>query len=134
MHKLEDDDDEEDEEKEDEVTSVYSFNTLYNLKAMESEHIRPLWISTTATSQGHKVNVEVDTGADCNVIPVYLFSKIFGSKQPESSDARIQAYGGMPVTIVGKCSYHPQIRWYTDVSGVSSHSSQWTRNHRQKYK
>ena len=104
VHKLEDDDDEEDEEEEDEVTSVYSFNTLYNLKAMESEHIRPLWISTTATSQVHKVNVEVDTGADCNVIPVYLFSKIFGSKQPESSDARIQAYGGMPVTIVGKCT------------------------------
>ena len=69
VHKLEDDDDE-DEEEEDEVTSVYSFNTLYNLKAMESEHIRPLWISTTATSQVHKVNVEVDTGADCNVIPV----------------------------------------------------------------
>ena len=108
VHKLEDDDedddDEEDEEEEDEVTSVYSFNTLYNLKAMESEHIRPLWISTTTTSQVHKVNVEVDTGADCNVIPVYLFSKIFGSKQPESSDARIQAYGGMPVTIVGKCT------------------------------
>ena len=37
-------------------------------------------------------------------MPVYLFSKIFGSKQPESSDARIQAYGGMPVTIVGKCT------------------------------
>ena len=101
VHKLEDDD-EEDEEEEDEVTSVYSFNSLYNLKAMESEHIRPLWISTTATSQVHKVNVEVDTGADCNVMPVYLFSKIFRSKQPESSDARIQAYGGRPVTIVGK--------------------------------
>ena len=100
VHKLEDDD----EDEEDEVTSVYSFNTLYNLKAMESEHIRPLWISTTATSQVHKVNVEVDTGADCNVMPVYLFSKIFGSKQPEPSDARIQAYGGMPVTIVGKCT------------------------------
>ena len=35
---------------------------------------------------------------------VYLFSKIFGNKQPESSSARIQAYGGMPVTIVGKCT------------------------------
>ena len=100
VHKLEDDD----EDEEDEVTSVYSFNTLYNLKAMESEHSRPLWISTTATSLVHKVNVEVDTGADCNVMPVYLFSKIFGSKQPEPSDARIQAYGGMPVTIVGKCT------------------------------
>ena len=75
VHKLEDDDDEEDEEEEDEVTSVYSFKTLNNLKVMESEHIRPLWLSTTATSQVHKVNVEVDTGADCNVIPVYLFSK-----------------------------------------------------------
>ena len=105
MHKLEDDDDEEDEEdEEDEVTSVYSFKTLYNLKAMESENIRPLWISTAATSQVYKVNVEVDTGADCNVMPVYLFSKIFGSKQPESSNTRMQAYRGMPVTIVGKCT------------------------------
>ena len=105
LHKLEDDDDEEDEEEEedeDDVTSVYSFKTLY--KAIESEHIRPLWVSTTATSQVHKVNVEVDTGADCNVMPVYLFSKIFGIKQPESNDARIQAYEGMPVTIVGKCT------------------------------
>ena len=71
---------------------------------MESEHIRPLWISTTATSQIHKVSVEVDTGAACNVMPEYLFSKIFGNQQPESSNARIQAYGGMPVTIVGKCT------------------------------
>ena len=104
VHKLEDDYDEEEEGDEDDVASVYSFKTLYNPKAMESEHIRPLWISTTATSQVHQVNVEVDTGADCNVMPMYLFSKIFGSKQPESSDARIQAYGGMPVTIVGKCT------------------------------
>ena len=107
VHKLGKDYDEEDEEEEgneDDVTSVYSFKILYNLNAMESEHIRPLWISTTATSQVHKVNVEVDIGADCNIMPVYLFSKIFGSKQPESSAARIQAYGGMPVTIVGKCT------------------------------
>ena len=107
MHKFEDDeddDDEEEEEDEDDVTSVYSFKTLYNPKAIESEHIRPLWISTTATSQVHKVSAEVDTGADCNVMPEYLFTKIFGYKQPESSKARIQAYGGMPVTIVGKCT------------------------------
>ena len=37
-------------------------------------------------------------------MPEYLFSKIFGSQQPESSNARVQAYGGMPVTIVGKCT------------------------------
>ena len=72
LHKLDDD---EDEGEDDDVTSVYSFKTLYNLNVMESEHIRPLWISTTATSQVHKVSVEVDTGAACNVMPVYLFSK-----------------------------------------------------------
>ena len=92
LHKLEEDED-------NDVTSVYSFKTLYNLNVMEIEHIRPLWISTTATSQIHKVSVEVDTGAACNVMPKYLFLKIFGSQQPESSNARIQAYGGMPVTI-----------------------------------
>ena len=100
MHKLEEDEDDEDND----VTLVYSFKTLYNLNVMESEHIRPLWISTTATSQIHKVSVEVDTGAACNVMPEYLFSKIFGSQQPESSNARIHAYAGMPVTIVGKCT------------------------------
>ena len=76
LHKLEEDEDDEDND----VTSVYSFKTLYNLNVMESEHIRPLWISTTATSQVHKVSVEVDTGAACNVMPEYLFSKIFGSQ------------------------------------------------------
>ena len=101
LHNLDDDEDKEGED--DDVTSLYSFKTLYNLNVMESEHIRPLWISTTATSYVHKVSVEVDTEAACNVMLVYLFSKIFGNKQPESSNARIQAYGGMPVTIVGKC-------------------------------
>ena len=81
LHKLEKDED----DKDNDVTSVYSFKTLYNLNVMESEHIRPLWISKTATSQIHKVSVEVDTGAACNVMPEYLFSKIFGSQQPESS-------------------------------------------------
>ena len=77
---LEDDDDEEDEEEEDEVTSVYSFNTLYNLKAMESEHIRPLWISTIATSQVHKVSVEVDTG-----LTVMLFQCTCSQKSLEAN-------------------------------------------------
>ena len=35
-------------------------------------------------------------------MPEYLFRKILGNKQPESSKARIQAYGEMPVTIVDK--------------------------------
>ena len=102
LHKLEDDDDEADED--DDVTPVYNFKTLCNQKAIESEHIRPLWISSTATAKVHKLSVEVDTGAECNVMPEYLFTKIFGSKQPEFSDARIHAYGGMPVTTVGKCT------------------------------
>ena len=67
---------------------------------VENEHIRPFWISTTATSKVHKVSVEVDTGAACNVMPVYLFSKIFGNKHPEFSNARIQAYGGMPIGVL----------------------------------
>ena len=123
MHKLEDDydkEDKEEEEDEDDATSVYSFKILKTkiLKAIESEHIRPLWISTTATSQVHKVNVEVDIGAECNVMPVYLFSKIFGSKQPESSDAGIQAYGGIPVTIVGKCTVVIHKSYGTQTSAV----------------
>ena len=65
LHKLEEDEDDEDND----VTSVYSFKILYNLNVMESEHIRPLWISTTATSQIYKVSVEVDTGVACNVMP-----------------------------------------------------------------
>ena len=123
LHKLDDDEDEEGED--DDVTSVYSFKTLYNLNVMESEHIRPLWISTTATSQVHKVSVEVDTGAACNVMTVYLFSKIFGNKQPESSNARIQAYGGMPVTIVGKCTvfiHNPVGRQTSAVFQVTHHN------------
>ena len=54
-------------------------------------HVRSPWITTTATSQVHKVSVEIDTGADCNVMPKYLFTKIFGSKQSESSIEYIEA-------------------------------------------
>ena len=71
------------------------------------------------------MSVEVDTGAACNVMPVYLFSKIFGNKQPESSNARIQAYGGMPVTIVGKCTvfiHNPDGRQTSAVFQVTHHN------------
>ena len=40
LHKLDDDEDEEGED--DDVTSIYSFKTLYNLIVVESEHITSL--------------------------------------------------------------------------------------------
>ena len=37
-------------------------------------------------------------------MPEYLFTRIFGHSAAEKSNARIEAYGGTPVTVIGKCT------------------------------
>jgi hypothetical protein len=92
--------DEYDDDGDDPLT--YSFKTLYNPHGID--HIKPLWISNTASPQVHQLSVEIDTGAACNVIPENLYTQIFGKKKPQQSKARIQAYGSTPVPAIGKCT------------------------------
>ena len=46
----------------------------------KSEHIRPAWIAQSQNSKIHQVNMEIDTGAGCNVMPLYKVNELFGQE------------------------------------------------------
>ena len=46
----------------------------------QSEHIQPAWIAQSQNSQRPQVDFEIDTGARCNVMPLYKVHKLFGQE------------------------------------------------------
>ena len=46
----------------------------------QSEHIRPAWIAQTQSSKEHQLDIEIDTGAGCNVMPLYKVQELFGQE------------------------------------------------------
>ena len=46
----------------------------------QSEHIQPAWFAQSQNSKKHQVNVEIDTGAGCNVMPLYKVQELFGQE------------------------------------------------------
>ena len=44
----------------------------------KSEHIQPAWIVQSQNSKIHQVDMEIDTGAGCNVMPLYKVNELFG--------------------------------------------------------
>ena len=44
----------------------------------QSEHIQPAWIAQSQNSKKHQVDVEIDTGPGCNVMPLYKVQELFG--------------------------------------------------------
>jgi len=59
--------------------------TMESLNHPKSEpHIRPLWISQESSSQIFQIDCEVDTGASCNILPLYKAKALFGQTNRES--------------------------------------------------
>jgi hypothetical protein len=49
--------------------SVYDFNPITtDIHNITSEHIKPLWVSISLSSHVHQIDVEIDTGAACNIM------------------------------------------------------------------
>ena len=46
----------------------------------QSGHIQPAWIAQSQNSQKHQVDIEIDTGAGCNVMPLYKVHALFGQE------------------------------------------------------
>ena len=46
----------------------------------QSEHIQPSWIAQSQNSEKHQVDVKIDTGAGCNVMPLYKVQELFGQE------------------------------------------------------
>ena len=38
----------------------------------QSEHIQPAWLAQSQNSKKHQVDMEIDTGAGCNVMPLHI--------------------------------------------------------------
>ena len=45
-----------------------------------SEHIQPAWIAQSQSSKKHQVDIEIDTGAGCNVMPLDKVQELFGQE------------------------------------------------------
>ena len=43
----------------------------------QSEHIQPAWLAQVQNSKKHQVVVEINTGAGCNVMPLYKVQELF---------------------------------------------------------
>ena len=46
----------------------------------KSEHILPAWIVQSPNSKIHQIGMEIDTGAGCNVMPLYKVNELFGQE------------------------------------------------------
>ena len=61
-------------------------NSLQNVQVSrlganeKSEHIRPAWVTQSKNSKMHQIDVEIDTGAGCNVMLLYKVNELFGQE------------------------------------------------------
>ena len=46
----------------------------------QSEYIWPAWIGQSQSSKKHQLDIEIDTGAGCNVMPLYIVQELFGQE------------------------------------------------------
>ena len=46
----------------------------------QSEHIWLAWITQSQNSKKHQLDIEMDTGAGCNVMPLYKVQELFGQE------------------------------------------------------
>ena len=71
----------------------------------QSEHIQPAWILQSQSSKKHQVDVEIDTGAGCNVMPLYKVHELLGQERLvqrlSPTTVRIKVYRDQEVKVIG---------------------------------
>lgn len=79
--------------------------TVENLNHPKSEpHIRPLWLSQESSSQIFQIDCEVDTGASCNILPLYKAKALFGEDlKLGKPTVNLKGYNDSPVGNLGSC-------------------------------
>lgn len=92
----------------DSETEVFNTDHISSIDLDDSQQV------TLRLESGNYMRFQPDTGAQCNVIPVYLYkqaTKDFELKRVTPMNSQISAYGGSKLTVVG----HVQIRvWRGD--------------------
>ena len=84
----------------------------------KSEQIQPAWIAESQNSEMHQMNVEIDTGAGCNVMPLYKVKELFGQEwlvqRLSPPTVRIKAYGDHEVKVFGSIVLYMHTKEKTD--------------------
>ena len=97
----------------DEYEPVYFNAPIHHLKTVTVEslnhpksepHICPLWISQESSSQIFQIDCEVDTGASCNILPLYKAKALFGEDlKLGKPTVNLKGYNDSPVGNLGSC-------------------------------
>jgi len=108
----------------DEYEPVYFNAPIHYLKTVAIEslnhpksepHIRPLWLSQEPSSQIFQIDCEVDTGATCNILPLYKAKALFGDDlKMGKPTVNLKGYNDSPVENLGSCIvylYHGNKRY-----------------------
>ena len=65
-------------------------------------------------SEMHQMNVEIDTGAGCNAMPLYKVKELFGQEwlvqRLSPPTVRIKAYGDQEVKVLGSITLY-RVTW-----------------------
>ena len=80
---------------------------MYHVKSINdtsSKHIKPLWLSAASEGPIHQVECEIDTGAGCNVMPLYMYNSLFGDKELMPTPVQTFGYGESPIANLGACT------------------------------
>ena len=77
---------------------------MKSINDTSSKHIKPLWLSTASGGPIYEVECEIDAGAGCNVMPLYLHKSLFGDKSLTPTSVQIFGYGESPVANLGACT------------------------------
>ena len=97
----------------DEYEPVYFNAPIHRLKTVTVEslnhpksepHIRPLWLSQESSSQIFQIDCEVDTGASCNILPLYKAKPLCGKDlKLGKPTVNLKGYNDSPVGNLGSC-------------------------------
>ena len=69
----------------------------------EGTHIAPIWISASQEEPVHQIESEIDTGADCSIMPTELYKKFFTSLKLDPSKVDIFGFGDHYIPATGSC-------------------------------
>jgi len=86
--------------------ALFQHVQTYHVKSItdtSSKHIKPLWLSTASEGPIHQVECEIDTGAGCNVMPLYMYKSLFGDKELMPTSVQNFGYGESAIAKLGAC-------------------------------
>ena len=78
--------------------------SVNSLNKQDNRHIWLLWMSIQHNDQVHQFDCEVDSGAGCNIIPLYIYRLLFKDWRTGPPRVVISGYGKSPVENQGSCT------------------------------